>query len=100
MRYNSLSALVLKKDCQTGSDVFKAMVIQNFILFFFFFFFFIKGTSSRALLTTSFILLVLFFYPENGGNMFLRNVTLLSTDYTALCLGRGLVYISYTWQNS
>jgi hypothetical protein len=31
------------------------------------------------------ILLGIFFYPEDGGDMFLRNVGLLSTDYTALC---------------
>jgi hypothetical protein len=29
-------------------------------------------------------LLDLFFYPEIGGDIFLRNVSLLSTDYRAL----------------
>jgi hypothetical protein len=40
-----------------------------------------------ALLATCFdsgFLLCLFFYPEDGGDMFLRNVGWLSTDYTAL----------------
>jgi hypothetical protein len=40
-----------------------------------------------ALLATCFeaaISLGLFFYPEDGGDMFLRNVGWLSTDYTAL----------------
>jgi hypothetical protein len=35
-------------------------------------------------------LLGLFFDPEDGGNMFFRNVCLFSTDYTALYLGREL----------
>jgi hypothetical protein len=33
-------------------------------------------------------LLFLFFDPEDGGDMFLRNVGGLSTDYTALYPGR------------
>jgi hypothetical protein len=36
-----------------------------------------KNVTNRALLG-------LFFYPENGGDMFLRNVIYLSTNYTAL----------------
>jgi hypothetical protein len=34
-------------------------------------------------------LLGLLFYPEDGGNMFLRNVGSLSPDYTALFLEDG-----------
>jgi hypothetical protein len=30
----------------------------------------------------------LFFCPEDGGGMFLRNIDLLSTDYSALYPGR------------
>jgi hypothetical protein len=43
--------------------------------------------ESRALLVTFFyagFLLSLYFDPEDGGDMFLRNVGCLSTDYTAL----------------
>jgi hypothetical protein len=40
------------------------------------------------------ILLGLYFYPENGGNMFFRNVCWLSTDYTTLCLRRWYSSIS------
>jgi hypothetical protein len=35
-------------------------------------------------LTHAGFLLGLFFYTENGGDMFLRNIGWLSTDYTAL----------------
>jgi hypothetical protein len=47
----------------------------------------VGGTYSLHLLATCFhtgFLLGLFFYPEDGGDMFLRNVGWLSTDYTTL----------------
>jgi hypothetical protein len=34
------------------------------------------------------ILLRLFFYPEDGGDMFFRNISWLSMDYTALYIRR------------
>jgi hypothetical protein len=40
-----------------------------------------EHVASRALLHVDF-LLDLFFDPEDGGNMFLRNVGFFSTDYT------------------
>jgi hypothetical protein len=43
---------------------------------------------SIALIASCFhadFFLDLFFYPEDGGDMFLRNVGRLSTDYMALC---------------
>jgi hypothetical protein len=50
--------------------------------------FLVSTRTINALLATFFhygFLLCLFFDPEDGGDMFLRNAGLLSTDYTALC---------------
>jgi hypothetical protein len=47
----------------------------------------VKVGSKQSRRPTCFhagILLCLFFDPEDGGDMFLRNVGRLSTDYTAL----------------
>jgi hypothetical protein len=45
-----------------------------------------KKSESRwqVKLSSAGFLLGLFFYPEDGGDMSLRNIGLLSTDYTAL----------------
>jgi hypothetical protein len=70
-----------------GSEVLTAVVIKSYI--------FqnitpcspLKGNRHRALLAICFhadFLLSLFFDPEDGGDIFLRNVGYLSTDYAAL----------------
>jgi hypothetical protein len=60
-----------------------------------------KQTAGRSLLATSFSL-GFFFDSEDGGNIFLRNVSSLSTDYTALYSGKqnsSTVCLEFKFQN-
>jgi hypothetical protein len=67
-------------------QVFTVAIVKNSVFLDITPFSLVKVNRFVALLTTQFhagFLLGLFFYPEDEGEIFLRNVSLLSMDYTA-----------------
>jgi hypothetical protein len=75
---------------------FKTYFFEYFLLFFVWYTFYIHSGSGVGFTT---VLLGLFLHPENGGDVFLRNVCWFSTDYTALKTQPQLLHINFIYSN-